>query len=187
MKDLIKNLNRPSTKVKEVAKIIVNESIDKGYFLSCYKLEQLLILMKGIYLERFGETLYPEDIFTTKRGLYIPSVERSGFFCVEDILENSDKLPVFIAVLQKEEEVIKYVLDNYGMLDSFDIRDCYAMSRLTIKYEDEESTKISDSELEKFFIKYGYSNLDEKKYEWEKSNAPSKVVTKPKHLIKKYN
>ena len=178
-------LDYPMNKAREVAKIIVNECIDKGYFLSCYKLEQLLILMKGVYLERYSKSLFSEEIFSTDKGLWIPNVEYSAFIQLKGDLKNEEKLPVFIAPLEKENEVINYVLDNYGMLYADDIKEAYAMSRLALKYKGENhNEKISDEELEEYFVKYGYSNLEDKKEELKKDNIPYKDSNNEKIALK---
>lgn len=178
-------LDYPMNKAREVAKIIVNECIDKGYFLSCYKLEQLLILMKGIYLERYSKSLFSEEIFSADRGLWIPNVEYSAFIQLEGDLKNEEKLPVFIVPLEKENEVINYVLDNYGMLYADDIKEAYAISRLTLKYKGEHhQEKISDEELEEYFVKYGYSNLEDKKEESKKDTISYKDSDKKKVTLK---
>lgn len=89
----------------EIAKYIINCSIDNEYDLDKKRLENILIILQGAYLSNFGKRLFNEDIFAKAEILYVSNFANKRF-----ILEQKCLLPDFFS--EKEKKLIDSVLQD---------------------------------------------------------------------------
>lgn len=139
-------------KACELGKVVVNRCRQKEYRIDTAKLQKLLVLMQGVFLSRYNETLFPENVIMWPCGVAIKEVDTQ--FRSFSMGFNED-LPSFIAVLEKENEVIDYVIEKYGMLDVFELKKDPRLSALVINYDDSKKNTIIEIEtIRKVFVNY---------------------------------
>lgn len=117
----------------EKGAIIVNECLKRGLQINTMKLEQLLILMHARMLTLYKKPFFKQQVIVREHALMIDEVDedfRIYAFEFKEVMEE------YICLLEKEEEVMNYIIDNYGELDFFDLRDSYVLKKLREHYKD---------------------------------------------------
>ena len=89
----------------EIAKYVINCCIDNEYDLDKKRLENILIILQGAYLNNFGKKLFNEEIFAKAEILYITTFANKRF-----ILEQKCLIADFFS--EKEKELIDSVLQD---------------------------------------------------------------------------
>jgi len=134
--------------------IVVNECLKKGIEINTLKLEQLLILIHGIMLSKYKKPFFYENVVARDFSLMIQEVD-------EDFraygMEFKESFEEYITLLEKEEEVMKYVIEKYGNLDFFDLNELYVLKKLRERFIEETKNNIDskniipNTEIEKEF------------------------------------
>lgn len=141
-------------KACELAKVVINECYDREYPISTAKLQKLLVLMHGEHLAEYGKKLFDENVVCWRCGVAIKEIELKFLF--HDFAKK-DKLPVHIAVLKSEEDIMQRVLDKYGKLDVLDINNDYRLNELILLYPYKEGERviIPNETIKRVFLNYG--------------------------------
>lgn len=134
----------------KIAKIIINKCLDKGYNLDFIKLQQLLTLIQGTMLARYGRTFFPQDIYNLETPII---VEVHKDILTQDInLErNNPKYTMSI----EEESVVEEILERFGIYDCNRLKTCFVLNILD-KIRTEKENIISIEYLKMVFIEFGF-------------------------------
>ena len=109
----------------EKSKIIVNKCLEQGYDIGAAKADKLLILTHGIMLSKYQKPLFNQNVVAEKCGLIVREVEKE-LLSLELEQDNNmfkfyEKLPQYICLLEREEEIMNEIIKKYGNYDVFDI------------------------------------------------------------------
>ena len=140
----------------EKAVVVANKCLEKGYQMSAIKLEQLLILIQGAMLSLYQRPYFTGNVIAHEHALVIKEVDR-------DFLLNKfkEKMQVYVATLQIEEEVIDYIVEKYGNLDFFELKNRKDLTFLRELFAKEGEQNIVPYEaIEKVFTYYNFYELD---------------------------
>ena len=139
-------------KACEIGKVVVNRCLKKGLKIDTAKLQKLLVLMQGFFLARYNDTLFPEDVIMWPCGVAIKEVD-SQFRSFS--MGFKEDLPSYIAVLEREDEIIEFVIENYGQKDVFELRKDPKLSALVINYDESKKNEIINLDtIRKVFVTY---------------------------------
>jgi len=140
----------------EKAVVVANKCLEKGYQMSAIKLEQLLILIQGAMLSLHQRPYFEGNILALEHALIIKEVDRDFL-----LNEFKEKMQVYVATLQIEEEIIDYIVEKYGNLDFFELKNTKTLNflRETFSKEGEQSI-VPNEAIEKVFTYYNFYELD---------------------------
>lgn len=133
----------------EKAKWIVNACLKKRYYINTLKLEKLLILAYCECLVKTGHKMFNEKIVIWDSGPMIREVDRdfrsytTGF--------HSPFLEYYLK-LNEEEKEIDYIVNKYGRMDSYELRDEIKLKELA-ELKDSDGF-VSDEDIKRVFKKY---------------------------------
>lgn len=154
----------------EKGKMIINECLDRGYWISAIKLEKLLIIAHGTMLSEYQKTLFDEDIVSVEHGLIIPETEKD--FLMNDFKE---KMYLNIPLLQIEKIVINNVLEKYAHLDFLKLNALNPLRVLhELSYKEGEKNLVSNRLIKDVFGYYAPYDFDSAR-ENEKSFQKSMI------------
>ncbi len=115
---MIINGEKIMCKAVEVGKIVVNKCLDLNLEINTQKLQKLLSLMQAECIRRSKKQLFKEDIVVWDCGVAIKEVDSSfkiyGQAFTEKLIEN-------IALLEKENECVNFILNKYGRESALDL------------------------------------------------------------------
>ena len=124
--------------------VVVNECLKKGIEINTLKLEQLLILIHGIMLSKYNKPFFYENVVARDFSLMIQEVD-------EDFraygIEFKEPFEEYITLLEKEEEVMKYVIEKYGNLDFFDLNEFCVLKKLRKRFIEENKNNIDSKNI----------------------------------------
>lgn len=105
-------------KAAEVGKVIINRCLDRRLFIDAQKLQKLLVLMQVEVIKETGIPLFKEDVRIWDCGVAIKEVDDEfrgmGASFTEKQIE-------YINLLDKEDEIIDLVLDQYGTQNALEL------------------------------------------------------------------
>ena len=129
--------------------IVVNECLNRGIQINTIKLEQLLILMHGRMLSLYNKSFFSQEVVARTHALMIDNVDKD--FRIYAI-EFKEKLPEYICLLEKEEEVMNYIIERYGNLDFFELKELPVLKKLKDLFsKEDQSNIIPNVKIEKMF------------------------------------
>lgn len=121
----------PMCFVGELGKVVINKCLGRNIFVNTQKLEKLLVLMQIFHMTREKKVLFPEDILVHDIcGVVIKEID-CGF--MQYALECKEKQAEYMALLDKQIEIIEYVLKEYGNMDAWDINELPVIQDLISK------------------------------------------------------
>lgn len=149
----------------EKSKIIVNKCLEQGYDIGAAKADKLLILTHGIMLSKYQKPLFNQNVVAEKCGPIVREVERELLLLEieqdNNVFEFYNKLPQYICLLQREEEVINEILKKYGNCDLVEIMNDKRLTVLKeLCYKDDSSNIIPNKLIEKVFDYYQFYDFD---------------------------
>lgn len=134
----------------EIAKMIINKCLDKGYNLNFIKLQQLLTLIQGTMLARYGRTFFPQDIYNLETPIII---EVHKDILTHDInLERNN--PEYTMSIE-EEYVVEDILERFGIYDCNTLKTTFVLNVLD-KIRTGKETVIPIEYLKMVFIEFGF-------------------------------
>lgn len=116
----------------EYGKVIINESIKRQISLSNIKLQQLLIITQGVMLASYHKPIFKERVTGASYGPSLKEVNKD-FFCDFDF---NEEYFAYVVPLKIEIQVIDKVLNRYGQLNTFQLKELPEMKKLykTLKH-----------------------------------------------------
>lgn len=145
-------------KASEIAKIVINKCLEKGYTMDIIKLQQLLTLIQGDMLAKYNITFFPQDIYF----LETPTIKE----ILNDISEkkiNLEKNKKSNYVLSIEENyVIDEIIKRFGIYNSNTLKTSFIFNILDKIYLKKEDI-IPIEYLKILFLELGFNIKDENK------------------------
>ena len=123
----------------EKGAIVVNKCLNRRFEINTIKLEQLLILMHGRMLSLYNKPFFSQEVVARTHALMIDKVDND--FRIY-IMGFEEKLKEFICLLEKEEEVMNYIIEKYGDLDFFELKELPVLKILKDKFSKEDQNNI---------------------------------------------
>lgn len=105
-------------KAAEVGKIVINKCIDRNLYIDAQKLQKLLVLMQIECIRRSQKPLFKEEIRVWSCGVAIKEVDEEFRGLGGEFVNRQIE---YINLLEKEEESVNRILDEYGSLDALDL------------------------------------------------------------------
>ena len=144
-------------KVSEIAKIVINECLEKGYNFDIIKLQQLLTIMQGAMLAKYNTTLFTQDIF----NYGTPIIKE----ILQDILtkeinlgkNNSDYI-----LSTEEKSVIDEIIKRFGIYDFNTLKTSFVLNVLD-KIRSGKEVIIPTEYLRLVFLEFGFGITEENK------------------------
>lgn len=112
------NHNKDKKYAVLIGEIIVNECLDRNLDINTSKLMKLLYYMQKLHLQKYGETMFSDEIITTINGPYIDSV---ATYFIEGRLGFKNKYEKKIVLLDSHEDVVNNILEKYGAISPIDL------------------------------------------------------------------
>lgn len=119
--------------------IVVNECLKNGYKINTLKLQQLLILMHGTMLALYEKPFFSQNVVATPNFLAIEKVTKDLLLYSLGFERHMEEL---ICLLEKEEEIMHNIIENYGNLDSFELRELPILKDLKDVFSKEDNNII---------------------------------------------
>ena len=124
-----------------------------------------MVLMQGKMLVDYDKPFFEETIKATKCGVMIPKVDQDfrRYACGCD-----KKIIGYICFLDREQEVMDSILNSYGHMDSFELRELLSLKAInSFCLKCEPFTEIPNQLIKKVFSDSAYAQelLDETKSE----------------------
>lgn len=138
--------------------IVVNKCLEKGIKIDTAKLEQLLILMHGTMLSLYQKPFFVQNVIAMPHALMVDEVDKNFKM---NCMGFKEKIPQYICLLQNEEKVMDYIIENYGNLDFFELnirKDLSFLRELFCK--EGEKIIVPNEAIEKVFDYYNFFELD---------------------------
>ena len=110
----------------EYGKVIINKCIKRQISLSNIKLQQLLIITQGVMLASYHKPIFTEQVTGASYGLLLKEVNKDFF----GIFEFNEEYFAYVVPLDIEIQVIDKVLNRYGQLDPFQLKELPEMKKL---------------------------------------------------------
>ena len=136
--------------VSEIAKIIINKCLDKGYNLDFIKLHQLLTLIQGTMLARYDRTFFPQDIYNLETPIII---EVHKDILTYDINLERNNLEYTMSV--EEESVVEEILERFGIYNCNTLKTTFVLNVLD-KIRTGKETVIPNEYLKMVFVEFGF-------------------------------
>ncbi len=151
--------------VSEKAVCIVNKCLDKNISINTSKLHQLVILIHGTMLSKYQKSFFTENVYATDIRLVVKELEQD---CLMGKISFEERMPEYICLFQKEEQVIDAILEKYADVDFLEIGKEKVLRQLREFCYDEENKTIGlvpNELIEKTFDYYAFpdSNIVQKK------------------------
>jgi len=129
--------------------VVVNECLNRGLEINAIKLEQLLILMHGRMLSLYNKPFFSQEVVARTHALMIDKVDKDFRIYAMGFKE---KLEEYICLLEKEEEVMNYIIEKYGNLDFFELKELPVLKNLKDLFSKEDQSNILPNiKIEKMF------------------------------------
>lgn len=112
------NHNKEKKYAVLIGEIIVNECLDRNIEINTSKLMKLLYYMQKLHIQKYGETMFNDEIAATINGPYIDSV--ANYF-IEGRLGFKNKCDKRIVLLDSHEDVVNTILEKYGNMSPIDL------------------------------------------------------------------
>jgi len=132
----------------EKGAIVVNKCLNRGFEINTIKLEQLLILMHGRMLSLYNKPFFSQEVVARTHALMIDKVDKDFRIYA---MEFKEKLEEYICLLEKEE-VMNYIIEKYGNLDFFELKELPVLKNLKDLFsKEDQSNIIPNLKIEKMF------------------------------------
>lgn len=112
------NHNKEKKYAVLIGEIIVNECLDRNLEINTSKLMKLLYYMQKLHLQKYGETMFSDEIVATINGPYVDSV---ATYFIEGRLGFKTKYQKRIVLLDSHEDAVDTILKKYGKLSPIDL------------------------------------------------------------------
>lgn len=112
------NHNKDKKYAVLIGEIVVNECLERNIEINTSKLMKLLYYMQKLHLQKYGETMFCDQITTTINGPYIDSV---ATYFIEGRLGFKNKYQKRIVFLDSHEDVVNIILEKYGNVSPIDL------------------------------------------------------------------
>lgn len=112
------NHNKEKKYAVLIGEIIVNKCLDRNLEINTSKLMKLLYYMQKLHLQKYGETMFSDEIVATINGPYVDSV---ATYFIEGRLGFKTKCQKRIVLFDSHEDVVNTVLEKYGNISPIDL------------------------------------------------------------------
>lgn len=138
--------------------IVANECLNRGIEINTIKLQQLLILMHGRMLSLYNKPFFSQEVVARPQALMIDKVNKDLMVYA---MEFKELIEEYYILLEKEEAVMMEVIDAYGNLNFFDLKELPALKTLQDNFiKKNQESIISNEAIQKTFNFYNNRNFD---------------------------
>lgn len=96
-----------------IGKVIVHDCINNDLPINTSKLMKLLYFMQMLYIEKYGKTMFENEIIATRSGPCIPDVNK---FFIAGRAGFREQISIDCILMDFHREVAEIVLRQYGTL-----------------------------------------------------------------------
>jgi len=151
--------------------IVANECLKKGLRINALKLEYLLILIHGKMLSQYNKPFLNQNVVVKNHNLMIEKDDKE--FVAYDV-RFDEILREHITLLEKEEEVMKQIIEEYGEFDVFELKEHPVLKTLNESFYNTGKTNI----IPNIEIKKVFDCFYDEKQKFNDISVPFKKVRK---------
>lgn len=143
--------SRIMCKAAEVGKIVINKCIDMGLDINSQKLQKLLVLMQIECIKTSGQPLFKQDVLVWTCGVVIKEVNEEFSWLGGNFVSKQEE---YIILLDREEESVNEILNQYGNLDAIELNSLPINQKVIsmgIKHENETYAHVTAERMAEEF------------------------------------
>lgn len=153
IKGIEKDKKEIMCRASELAKYTINRCLELEIRIDTPKLQKLLVIMQGEYLMKYNEAFFVEPIEVWDCGVAIKRVNCDFKSYVFGITEKQE---CYLALLDREKDIIHSVIDKYGKKDVFELNQDNRLLLIKDKYFEDRPIEVPRDFIRKVFIDNDY-------------------------------